>query len=263
MKIDNIAVEKKRGLAPRISASGIPLTALLTATFYLQGRAYLFGFLQYFQIDSTQMAISTPDAMWYAYHAWGNGAASVLLKSSQVFFDLVNHFAPPATSFGLISAGAILLVSYARRYPRPTSENGIRIIKPHRRNKFILFCAFIAGYIVSIPTVIILLSFFVVIIVSITVEPFTILGARSAAKYCDKPAASIPTIPALPGFDPGKGTIYQLLCATDTCAVLQANIPSVVPKESIKITISPPLFAVPLQDSAIDVEQLCTKSGLT
>lgn len=263
MKTDNIAAEKKRSLSPRLFASGIPLTALLTAIFYLQGRAYLFGFLQYFQIDSTQMGISTPDAMWYAYHGWGNGAASVLLKSSQLFFDLINHFAPPVTSFGLISAGVILLVSYARRYPRPATDNRSRIIKPRRRNKFILFCAFIVGYIVSIPTVIILLSFFVVIIVSITVEPFAVLGARSAAKYCDKPAASIPTIPFLPGFDPGKGTIYQLLCATDTCAVLQANIPSVVPKESIKTTVSPPLFAVPLKDSAMDDEQLCTKSGLT
>lgn len=45
---------KDRGKALRLFTGGLPFTAVLTAIFYLQGRAYYAGFLQYFHIDNTQ-----------------------------------------------------------------------------------------------------------------------------------------------------------------------------------------------------------------
>ncbi|WP_129242231.1 hypothetical protein [Achromobacter veterisilvae] len=48
------------------------------------------------------MSITTADAMWYAYYAWGNGAASVLFKAGSIFFDLIYHFAPPVVSLSIV-----------------------------------------------------------------------------------------------------------------------------------------------------------------
>ena len=65
--------------------------------FYLQGKAYHAGYLAYFHLDNTQMSISTSDAMWLAYRAWGNGAAHILLTSGDWFLDMLMSILLPAT----------------------------------------------------------------------------------------------------------------------------------------------------------------------
>ena len=82
--------------------------------FYLQGKAYHAGYLVYFHLDNTQMSISTSDAMWLAYRAWGNGAAHILLTSGDWFLDMLMSILLPAT-IGCVVLILLLVIEKLRR----------------------------------------------------------------------------------------------------------------------------------------------------
>ena len=243
----------------RLFAGGIPLTALLTAVFYLQGKAYQAGYLRYFHIDSSQMTITTADAMWNAYRGWTSGAATILLQSGSLFFDSIWHLGPPALIFGtLATIGFMLLKNVRRRAPgesgRPPAaqEYGVR-------KKILLILAFVGGYIFSIPAAIVLASLLVVLTVSVTVEPFFKTGERDAAEICEIPAAVFPTIPNLMGLSKENGLIHQLWCSTDTCAIIQSGTVHVVQKSLIPITTGAPLSLDLKKIQSGPYQTLCTK----
>ncbi len=114
----------RQGILYRLFAGGIPITALLTAIFYLQGKAYQAGFLHYFHIESTQMAITTADAMWNAYRGWGNGAATVLLQSRDLFIRALFELAPLVLIASLLAAASMLLFM---RFKKESPNNS----RPH------------------------------------------------------------------------------------------------------------------------------------
>ena len=82
--------------------------------FYLQGKAYHAGYLVYFHLDNTQMSISTSDAMWLTYRAWGNGAAHILLTSGDWFLDMLMSILLPAT-IGCVVLILLLVIEKLRR----------------------------------------------------------------------------------------------------------------------------------------------------
>ena len=100
----------------------IPFTVFLTAMFYLQGKAYHAGYLVYFHLDNTQMSISTSDAMWLAYRAWGNGAAHILLTSGDWFLDMLMSILLPATIGCVVLILLLVIENSAGRPPSLASR---------------------------------------------------------------------------------------------------------------------------------------------
>lgn len=250
----------RQGILYRLFAGGIPITALLTAIFYLQGKAYQAGFLHYFHIESTQMAITTADAMWNAYRGWGNGAATVLLQSRDLFIRALFELAPLVLIASLLAAASMLLfMRFKKESPNNSRPHPPVKPPPGVRKRFLLFFSVVVGYIFSLPAVIVLASLIVVITVSLTVEPFFRIGMNDATDFCRTPAAAVPTIPNLPGLSPENGPIYQLWCSTDTCAVMQSEIAYVVQKSSIPITTSAPLSLDLSEIQSTSYKALCTK----
>ncbi len=222
----------------------IPFTVFLTAMFYLQGKAYQAGYLAYFHIDDTQMSISTADAMWLAYRAWGNGAAHILLTSGDWFLGMIRSFLVPVTIACLLLI--VLLVIARCRGKAAAPSNAAASKRPFKDLSLPRQISYTVGgavsYVLAIPGSIIVIAFLVACSLIVLVEPFRAIGMRDAQDHCQKiPLADLPTIPNLAGFDSAKGVIHQLWCSTDTCAVLQAGAASVVPKSAIARTSSPPL----------------------
>lgn len=221
----------------------IPFTVFLTAMFYLQGKAYQAGYLAYFHLDNTQMSISTSDAMWLAYRAWGNGAAHILLTSGDWFLDMLMSILLPATIGCVVLILLLVIEKLRRKAAKPrVSATAIPFKDLSLRRQIAYIAAGLAGYVLAIPGSILVIALLVACSLIVLVEPFGVIGKRDAQDYCQEvPLAALPTIPHLPGFDPNQGVIHQLWCNTDTCAVLQAGAASAVPKSAIARTISPPL----------------------
>ena len=211
--------------------------------FYLQGKAYHAGYLVYFHLDNTQMSISTSDAMWLAYRAWGNGAAHILLTSGDWFLDMLMSILLPATIGCVVLILLLVIEKLRRKAAKPrVSATAIPFKDLSLRRQIAYIAAGLAGYVLAIPGSILVIALLVACSLIVLVEPFGVIGKRDAQDYCQEvPLAALPTIPHLPGFDPNQGVIHQLWCNTDTCAVLQAGAASAVPKSAIARTISPPL----------------------
>ena len=189
------------------------------------------------------MSISTSDAMWLAYRAWGNGAAHILLTSGDWFLDILMSMLLPAT-IGCVMLILLLAIEKLRRKaakPR-VSATAIPFKDLSLPRQIAYIAAGLVGYVLAVPGSILVVALLVACSLIVLVEPFAIIGKRDAQDYCQEvPLASLPTIPQLPGFDPNQGVIHQLWCNTDTCAVWQAGAASAVPKSAIARTISPPL----------------------
>lgn len=228
--------------------------------FYLQGRSYQRGYLDYFHIDSTQMNISTADAMWYAYKGWSNGAARILLAYRKIFIDFLNQ-SWPAVLIALVLGIIYIIIIHTGVHKRLSIRSDNRHISLTMPISFFgriaLLIATTIAYILTIPLTIIIAAMLVVLPLVVAIEPFASIGSMDAAQYCETPKSRIPTISHLAGFDENKGVIYQLWCDTDTCAVLQGNIPYVVSKLAIPATVSPAMSYSPPKGKIKEADKLC------
>ena len=186
----------------------IPFTVFLTAMFYLQGKAYHAGYLVYFHLDNTQMSISTSDAMWLAYRAWGNGAAHILLTSGDWFLDMLMSILLPATIGCVVLILLLVIEKLRRKAAKPrVSATAIPFKDLSLRRQIAYIAAGLAGYVLAIPGSILVIALLVACSLIVLVEPFGVIGKRDAQDYCQEvPLAALPTIPHLPGFDPNQGS---------------------------------------------------------
>jgi hypothetical protein len=206
------------------------------------------------------MNISTADAMWYAYQGWSNGAARILIAYKTIFIDFLNQSWPAvltALALGVIFIILIHTGVHKRLNIRSDNKPISLSIPTSLFGRIALLVVTTAAYILTIPLTIIIAAMLVVLPLVVTIEPFASIGSMDAAQYCEKPKASVPTIPHLAGFDENKGVIYQLWCDADTCAVLQGNTPYVVSKIAIPVTVSPAMSYSPPKDKIKEADKLC------
>lgn len=247
---------------------GVPLVAVLTAAFYLEGRAYLRGFADYFYIDSSQMTNSTADVMWAAYRGWSNGAARVLLGFKETFWFFISQEAVTVLAIFIVGTVAAVAHRYGlwkrlwwRRADSSKASLFDRVtlakIPAWFKRRVLFICLLASWTLLALPVGIFVAAFAVVVSLVFVVAPFGIVGKLDAEHYCDMPAAAVPMVVGLPEFDPRKGDVHLLWCAVDTCAVLQEGRAATVPKQAIKKIVSAPVAWEPPSAKGEEYVHLC------
>lgn len=213
---------------------------LLSPVFYLNGRAFRYGYLGYLHLEPSMFPTDVPDTLTYAAFAWMGGLTSVL---DAVKKTVVAHWIAvgvmPVAALALFAAAVHFIGAWARRRRASTAgeDAGTRKLHPAARRAalavFKIYFSFYATYTLLLVIAAALLLF---------VAPFAKVGESAATRDAEMGFKFAPSIAiADPQGTPQVMRIVQ--CSTQFCALYADHAVVTVPAAAIKWASSPRIGA--------------------
>lgn len=261
---------RKRWRISPILTSAFVLS-VLTAVFFLQGRAYRGGWLRYFGLEQSQFPITSGEAYWLTLHGW-------MTTSVRWFTGAWESYVEQLFRFGLLLFVLCLMTFLFEWYKhrRFTKEKSEAAAEPKQPPAWIqewivsgsklrhwLARAGIAIVItplsIAIPSI---LLFFVgtvlALVILLAIAPFEQLGKQAAIDFCQRAVSQGARIVLREPQQPDWG--YRIECNPDVCAMVRDGRVFIIPSDSIQRIELPPLGEAS-QPNGESQERLCPVPG--
>lgn len=243
------------------------MLTVLTAMFFLQGRAYREGWLGRFGLENAQFPISTTDTYWLALHGWLNTAIGWFKNSWDIYFGYLAVLFLPLALF----AFANLALEWRKANKKLASDRESNEDTPPE-NKVQQWLAaggrkaWIVRGVVSLviapislaalPAILFVAGLLLAALIAITVVPFENVGKQAATDFCKRPVIHAAKIVLTEDAGhPEWG--YRIECNPDVCAMIRDGKVYVIPARDVQRIELPTPGTVSGTSSEAGDEQLC------
>lgn len=262
--------ERRRWRVSPILTSAFALT-ILTAMFFLQGRAFRGGWLGYFGLEQSQFPISSSEAYWLTLHGWAT-------TSVRWFTSAWGSYLEQLWRFGWLLFALCMLTFVFEWYKHHRSNkqspnDGSAPTEPPAwiqewlvsGNRWLHWLARAGAAIIITPLSLAIpsLLLFVVgtvlaVVIVLAIVPFENLGKDAAIKFCQRPISQGAKIVLRTPHQPEWG--YRIECNPDVCAMIRDGRVFIIPTDSIERIELPPIEK-PTQVKGEPEQQLCPTPG--
>lgn len=265
---DKPANRKRRNISPILTSAFV--LSVLTAMFFLQGRAYRQGWLSRFGLDSAQFPISMADTYWLALNGWANIAVGWFNNAWDIYLGYLPILILPLALFAFATFAwewhkANRKREIAQREPvedppTPTSDEPQKWLAASDwkawslRGAISLVVAPVS--LAVLPLLLFLVGWLLAFLVAVVVAPFQNTGKEAASTFCKRPIAYSAKIVMVDGASyPEWG--YQIECNPDVCAMIRDGKVYVVPASNVERIELPSFGNAPEKSDETGQEQLC------
>lgn len=237
--------ERKRWRISPILTSAFALS-VLTAMFFLQGRAYRAGWLSSFGLDGAQFPISAADTYWLALHGWATTAVGWFKNAWNIYLDSLG------SAFLLVALFAFVIYAWewlkarikqaaANKEAREDAEPAGNAVQRWLAASGWKAWAARAGVAIVItpislavfPFLLFLTGLLLAAVIGTAVVPFQNAGKQAAADFCKRPVTRIARITLTDGSGyPEWG--YQIECNSNVCAMIRDGKVYVIPTRDVQ-----------------------------
>lgn len=255
--------------------ASLPILTLLAVVFYAQGRLFTEAYLDYFGLNSSQFPVSPDDAYWYAFMGWamvaGKGPGAILrgypsflaiewvpitICLAIPFVSLLGRRLGWWSHLGSWLTRLRNLVGSKRRAARPSKE----VVK------HVAIGGVPALLLASMPLMFLALTFYLALLIAITVLPFWNLGQRQARADCRAAASSHQVVhyagePKQDESGKPLAPARLLQCGPEFCALVRDGESFVVPRTSIQSVLGKPIGQTKPADHVPKNLQFCPRNS--
>lgn len=242
--------------------------SVLTAMFFLQGRAFRTGWLDYFGLQHMQFPISSGEAYWLTLSGWATTSVRWFSSAWESYLEVL-------TRFGLLLVVLAMLIFALEwrkhhRAPKDTPDKGDdRNLAPEWMQVWLVsgsklrhwFARAIASLVLAplslavAPALLFGAGILLAAVIAIAFVPFQNLGKQAAIDFCKRPVSLGARVVLRNGHSPDWG--YRIECNPDVCAIVRDGRVFVIPMENVEQIELPPLGSDPEKSSEAGQEQLC------
>lgn len=261
---------RKRWRISPILTSAFVLS-ILTAMFFLQGRALREGWLRHFGLESAQFPISTTDTYWLALHGWLKTAVGWFNNAWDFYLGYLPKLILP---LAMLAFGMYAWEWFKARRDRTTAENEAEEASEPAGNiargwltadgwkawatrAGVALVAAPIGLAVF-PLMLFLAGLLLAALIGTAVVPFDKAGKQMASDFCERPVTRAARIVLTDGSGhPEWG--YRIECNQTVCAMIRDGRVYVVPTRNVERIELPSLLNKidPKQDDESGQERLC------
>lgn len=255
--------------------ASLPILTLLAVVFYAQGRLFTEAYLDYFGLSSSQFPVSPDDAYWYAFMGWGMVAGKgpgAILRGYPRFLAIEWVPITVCLAIPFISLLGRKLGLWSRIGSALTKlRNWIGLkrsaAKPAKEVvKHVAIGGVPALVLASMPLMFLVLTFYLALIIAITVLPFWNLGQRQARADCRAAASSHQVVhytgePKQDESGKPLAPARLLRCGPEFCALVRDGESFVVPRTAIQSVLGRPIGQTKLADHVPKDLQFCPKTS--
>lgn len=244
--------------------------SILTAVFFLQGRAYRSGWLGFFGMEHALFPISSGEGYWLTLSGWATTSVRWFNSAWQIYADTLCRY-------GLLLFVLVMLVIFlewlkfhrASKVAQDKADDDNR--KPPEwirewlvsgsKVRYWLARAAVALVLVPfslavVPMLLFLAGILLATVIALAFVPFENLGKQAAIDFCKRPVSQIARVVLREPHMPDWG--YRIECNPDVCAIVRDGRVLIVPMDHVERIELPPLGGTTQPAGAPAQEQLCS-----
>lgn len=244
------------GRLKRYAVTGLPLSVLLTAIFYLQGRAFRYAYLERLGLDESLLPIPTAEVFWLSLHGWTSSAVLIVQGMWSAYCKMFAEYAVPVWLVTVVGFILLWLSPWIRKFflgrwekysgffrwrelarPRVRLRRWIKRSWARLRGLTVGLAAttFVVLASVSVaPLILFVLAFAIFFIFFVVVFPFFQTGEAAADDLCKRDRATISTVIFENGSAASRSSSYLIECREKYCALVdEAGSRFFIPTEDV------------------------------
>lgn len=256
---------KRIRISPALTSAFV--LSVLTAVFFLQGRAYRSGWLGFFGMEHALFPISSGEGYWLTLSAWATTSVHWFNSAWQIYADTLWRY-------GLLLFVLAMLVIFLEwlKFHRASknSQDKADNRKPPEwirewlvsgsKVRYWLARAAVALVIVPFslavaPALLFVAGILLATVIALAFVPFEKLGKQAAIDFCKRPVSQIARVVLREPHTPDWG--YRIECNPDACAMVRDGRVFIVPMDHVERIELPPLGGMAQPAGAPVQEQLC------
>lgn len=228
--------------------SSLPLITLLAIIFYAQGRAFTESYLDYFGLNASQFPVTPDNAYWEALMGW----AMVAGKGPDVLWHMYPQYLLaewiPLTAtvllpvLGLVGRKRGWWTALGKWIVRVGNARPLRWLfarAPRDIVRHVAYGGMPAVVLMSIPLMLLTLTFVIALLIGVFVIPFWSLGRAEAKIECENAAENYPSVhyvseAGTANVDKSLSTARLLQCGPEFCALIRDGEAFVIPRTAIQ-----------------------------